>query len=131
MGYENNKPTKLGLDLGETASYPPYHGFMNAMPAYVGWLNSAGVKWAGGILGKRKDIGLPYITSLILLIDPEIGNFKAVMDGAYITNLRTGAQTAAALKYITKKKKITLGLSLWRKNTRPYPNLGYFPTIYY
>ncbi len=103
-------PTKLGLDLGESAPYPNYKGFMNAMPAYVGWLDSAGIKWAGGFLGKRKELGLPYITSLILLIDPQIGNFKAVMDGEYITSLRTGAQTAVALKYILNKKEINLGL---------------------
>ncbi|HOC82466.1 MAG TPA: ornithine cyclodeaminase family protein, partial [Synergistales bacterium] len=45
-------PTKVGLDLGETAEYPPYEGFMNAMPAYVGWLDTAGIKWAGGFLGE-------------------------------------------------------------------------------
>jgi len=103
-------PTKVGLDLGETAPYPPYEGFMNAMPAYVGWLDSAGIKWAGGFLGERRKMGLPYITSLILLIDPKIGNFRAVMDGALITNLRTGAQTAVALKYLPNKKSLNIGL---------------------
>jgi ornithine cyclodeaminase/alanine dehydrogenase len=103
-------PPKVGLDLGETADFPPYEGFMNAMPAYVGWLDSAGIKWAGGLLGQRKKRGLPYITSLILLMDPRIGNFRAVMDGALITNWRTGAQTAVALKYLHKDKSIRLGL---------------------
>ena len=46
-------PTKVGLDLGETAAYPPYQGFMNAMPGYVGWLTRRGssgpaVSWASG-----------------------------------------------------------------------------------
>ncbi|NLN49903.1 MAG: ornithine cyclodeaminase family protein [Clostridiales bacterium] len=103
-------PTKVNLDLGEVASYPSYNGFMNAMPAYVGWMDSAGIKWAGGFLGERKKMGLPYITSMILLIDPKIGNFRAVMDGAHITNLRTGAQSAVALKYLHNKKTIKLGL---------------------
>ncbi len=103
-------PPKIGLDLGETAVYPPYEGFMNAMPAYVGWLDSAGIKWAGGLLGERKKRGLPYITAMILLMDPRIGNFRAVMDGALITNWRTGAQTAVALKYLHKDKSIRLGL---------------------
>ena len=103
-------PTKVNLDLGETNPFPPYKGFMNAMPAYVGWADTAGIKWAGGFLGKRKEMGLPYITSLILLIDSEIGYFKAVMDGAHITNLRTGAQTANALRYMLNKKSIKLGL---------------------
>ncbi|MEJ2284275.1 MAG: ornithine cyclodeaminase family protein [Desulfobacterales bacterium] len=103
-------PTKVGLDLGETAVYPPYEGFMNAMPAYVGWTDSAGIKWAGGFFGKRKKQGLPYVTSMILLIDPQLGTFTAVMDGALITNLRTGAQAAVGLKYLRKNRSVKLGL---------------------
>lgn len=104
-------PTKVNLDLGESASFPAYNGFMNAMPAYVGWSDTAGIKWAGGFLGERKKQGLPYVTSLIMLIDPRMGHFRAVMDGAYITNMRTGAQTAVALKYMYKKgKSLRLGL---------------------
>jgi len=104
-------PTKVNLDLGEAAPFPSYSGFMNAMPAYVGWADTAGIKWAGGFLGERKKQGLPYITSLIMLIDPKLGHFRAIMDGAYITNARTGAQTAIALKYMYKKgKSLRLGL---------------------
>ena len=102
-------PTKVGLDLGESATYPPYEGFMNAMPAYVGWADSAGIKWAGGFLGERKKQGLPYITSMIMLIDPQIGIFTAVMDGTLITNWRTGAQAAVGLKYLRKRKSVKLG----------------------
>ena len=112
IGFGEGKvinPTKVGLDLGETAAWPPYKGFMNAMPAYVGWLDSAGIKWAGGFLDNAK-IGLPYITGMILLIDPKTGQFKAVMDGAEITNMRTGAQAAVALKYLHNNKSIKIGL---------------------
>lgn len=104
-------PTKVNLDLGETALFPPYNGFMNAMPAYIGWNDSAGIKWAGGFLGERQAQGFPYITSMILLIDPRLGHFRAAMDGAYITNFRTGAQTAVALKYMYGKgTSLRLGL---------------------
>ena len=112
IGFGEGKvinPTKIGLDLGETAEWPPYKGFMNAMPAYVGWLDSAGIKWAGGFLDNAK-LGIPYIRGMILLIDPKTGEFKAVMDGAEITNMRTGAQTAVALKYLHDKKSIKIGL---------------------
>jgi alanine dehydrogenase len=102
-------PTKIGLDLGETAKWPPYKGFMNAMPAYVGWLDSAGIKWAGGFLDNEK-AGLPYISGIICLINPNTGQFTAVMDGAEITNMRTGAQAAVALKYLHNKKSIKIGL---------------------
>ncbi len=112
VGFGEGKvinPTKIGLDLGETAKWPPYKGFMNAMPAYVGWLDSAGIKWAGGFLDNAK-LGIPYIRGMILLIDPRTGQFRAVMDGAEITNMRTGAQAAVTLKYLHNKKSIKIGL---------------------
>lgn len=104
-------PTKVTLDLGESAAWPPYDGFFNAMPAYIGYQDMAGIKWVGGILGHRKAAGLPFICGMILLADPKLGIFRAVMDGAHITNLRTGAQTAISLKYLFKNQKtIRIGL---------------------
>lgn len=103
-------PTKVTLDLGEMSAYPPYEGFMNAMPAYVGHLDAAGMKFVGGFQGERKQLGLPYLTGLIVLVNPHTGNFTAVMEGAHITNLRTGAQTAIALKYMRKSRSLRLGI---------------------
>ncbi len=54
--------------------------------------------------------GVPYICGMILLINPKTGQFKAVMDGAEITNMRTGAQAAVALKYLHNNKSIRIGL---------------------
>lgn len=106
-------PTKVNLNLGETGGYPYFEGYMNAMPAYVEWAGTAGLKWAGGFLGERQKKGLPYITSLIMLLDPRTGEFTSVMDGAYITNMRTGAQTAVALQYIMPDDKKSLRLGLY------------------
>ena len=106
-------PTKVTLDVGEVAPYPPYEGFFNAMPAYLGYddYDVAGIKWVLGILGHRRKAGLPFISGMILLADPRLGIFKAVMDGKQITNLRTGAQTAVTLKYVFKGQKgISVGL---------------------
>jgi ornithine cyclodeaminase/alanine dehydrogenase len=102
-------PTKAALDLGEAAPWPPYKGFMNAMPAYVGWLDSAGLKWVGGFRDNVSH-GLPFLTSLTLLIDPRTGRFLSVMDGALITNLRTGAQAAVPLRRFYSGHRIRIGL---------------------
>ena len=99
-------PSKVNLDLGETGNYPFYDGFMNAMPAYIDWLNMAGMKWIGGFYGGRRAAGFPYMTGMILLLDPHVGRFLSAMDGAYITNLRTGAQTAVALSYFNLGESI-------------------------
>ena len=37
-------PTKVTLDLGESGGWPPYEGFFNAMPAYIGYQDNAGIK---------------------------------------------------------------------------------------
>lgn len=103
-------PTKLTLDLGETGNYPNYEGFANAMPAYIGWQDMAGLKWVSGFAGKRKEAGLPFINGLITLLDAQMGDFLAVMDGTEITNMRTGSQTATALSYLVKDSAITVGI---------------------
>jgi ornithine cyclodeaminase/alanine dehydrogenase len=102
-------PAKAALDLGESAPWPPHRGFMNAMPAYVGWLDSAGLKWVGGFAG-NPGAGLPFISAMTLLIDPANGRFLAVMDGSLITNYRTGAQAAVPLKWLHQGRRIRLGL---------------------
>ncbi|MBG9983181.1 ornithine cyclodeaminase family protein [Aerococcaceae bacterium DSM 111020] len=111
MGDETTKnPRKVNLDLGELDAYPDHDGFLNAMPAYIGSDTIAGLKWVGGIAGKRREAGLPFIFGMILLADPEVGGFKAVLDGQYITNIRTGAQTAVAIDYLFEKPSISIGM---------------------
>lgn len=103
-------PSKVGLDLGETGNYPYYEGFMNAMPAYVGFQDVAGQKWVGGFHGERKEAGLPYITALTFLINPHLGTFLSVMEGSHISNMRTGSQAAVALSYLIGRKNVTIGM---------------------
>lgn len=105
-------PTKVTLDLGQNQAWPDYDGFMNAMPAYIEWLDVAGLKWVGGFNGKRKEAGLPYINGMILMIDPQMGTFETILDGTFITNMRTGAQSAVAMKNLgfDRDQEITLGI---------------------
>jgi ornithine cyclodeaminase/alanine dehydrogenase len=102
-------PPKLSLNLGEDGKWPNYNGYMNAMPAYLGTLDVAGIKWAGGFWDNSK-VGLPSISGMILLIDPRTGVFRSVMDGAYITALRTAATTAVGAKYLANNSSKTVGI---------------------
>lgn len=115
FGHRHVKnPTKVTLDLGQNSIWPAYHGYMNAMPAYIktDTLDIAGLKWVGGFDGKRKAAGFPYINGLILLIDPQMGTFEAILDGSLITNYRTGSQSTVSLKYLgfTRNHPFSLGL---------------------
>jgi alanine dehydrogenase len=54
--------------------------------------------------------GLPTVMATIFLNDPKTGALIAIMDGTYITNLRTGAAGGIAAKYLARKNSKVIGL---------------------
>ncbi len=83
--------------------------FIHAMPAYIPSLESAGIKWVAGYPSNAAK-GLPYVSGLLILNDPETGFPFAVMDCTWITAKRTGAATAVAAKYLARKNSHTVGI---------------------
>jgi ornithine cyclodeaminase/alanine dehydrogenase-like protein (mu-crystallin family) len=83
--------------------------FIHAMPAYIPRLQSGGMKWVAGY-PQNQSKGLPYISGLLILNDPETGFPLAVMDCTWITAKRTGAATAVAAKYLARKDCATVGI---------------------
>ncbi|MDR1884823.1 MAG: ornithine cyclodeaminase family protein [Synergistaceae bacterium] len=110
MGEERVvNPTKVTLDLGIDGKWPGFNASMNAMPAYIGWQEIGGIKWIGGWYDNPAS-GLPFLSAMILLIEGKTGRFLAAMEGNHVTNLRTGAQSAVAMKYLTDKRELVMGL---------------------
>ena len=89
--------------------HPRTDSFIHAMPAYIPALNSVGVKWVSGY-PHNQNKGLPYINGLLILNDPETGIPMAVMDCVWITDVRTGAATAVAAKYLARRDSRTVGI---------------------
>ncbi|OLS27312.1 MAG: Alanine dehydrogenase [Candidatus Heimdallarchaeota archaeon LC_2] len=83
--------------------------FIHAMPAYIPSLNSAGVKWVSGY-PENQSKGLPYISGLIILNDPETGFPICVMDCTWVTAMRTGAATAVAANKLAKEESSSIGI---------------------
>ncbi len=83
--------------------------FIHAMPAYIPSLESAGMKWVSGYPGNQEK-GLPYISGLLILNDPETGFPISVMDCTWITAMRTGAATAVAAKYLARANSASVGI---------------------
>src|SRR5512137_386448 len=83
--------------------------FIHAMPAFIPSLHSAGLKWVSGYPENFKR-GLPYITGLLILNDPETGMPYSVMDCTWITAYRTGAASALAAKYLANPKSEVAGI---------------------
>ena len=83
--------------------------FIHAMPAYIPSMESAGIKWVSGYPENFKR-GLPYISGLLILNDPETGIPYTVMDCTWITACRTGAASALSAKYLARPESETVGI---------------------
>ena len=80
-----------------------YDGDFRTMPAYLEDLDAAGVKVVNVHPRNPEQKGLPSIMATILLLDPATGTPIAIMDGTWITNMRTGASSGIATKYLARK----------------------------
>jgi len=89
--------------------HPRPDAFIHAMPAYIPSVQAAGLKWVSGYPGNQTK-GLPYITGLLILNDPDTGVPLAVMDCTWITAQRTGAATAVAAKYLARPESASIGI---------------------
>jgi ornithine cyclodeaminase/alanine dehydrogenase len=97
-------PPKPGIHPGEGGD-----NFIHAMPAFIPAMKSAGVKWVSGYPGNQAK-GLPYITGLLIINDPETGIPIAVMDCTWITAMRTGAASAVSAKYLARPESSSIGI---------------------
>jgi alanine dehydrogenase len=87
-----------------------YKGKIGFMPAYIDTLNVAGIKIVGAYEENPKKYGLPRVIATTVLLDPETGLPTAIMDGTYLTMVRTGALGAVAAKYLARKDSEIAGI---------------------
>lgn len=87
-------------------------GDLRSMPAYIndGKMNIAGIKSVNVHPNNPRKHNLPTVMAMILLTDPVNGFPSAVLDGTYITNMRTGAAGGVATKYLSRKDSKVLTL---------------------
>jgi alanine dehydrogenase len=79
-------------------------GDLRAMPAYI---NGQGFHVAGiksvNVHPENRAHSLPTVMAVVVLTDPETGFPLAILDGTYLTAMRTGAAGALATKLLSKK----------------------------
>lgn len=100
---EVEMPAKIGI-------HPRGDCFIHAMPCWVGGsADACGIKCVSGYpINQAK--GLPYITGVFCLIDPETGIVKSVMDAGWITAWRTGAASGIYAKYFGNPETEVAGI---------------------
>lgn len=81
---------------------PKHNGLTLFMPAYLGADDRMAVKIVS-VFNDNAARGLPLIHALVVVIDAETGVPAAVMDGTYLTALRTGAASGAATDLLARQ----------------------------
>ena len=81
---------------------PRHEGVTLFMPAYLEDMDSLTVKVVS-VFSNNPRQGLPTIHALVLVVDAATGAPMAVMDGTYLTALRTGAAAGAATDLLARR----------------------------
>lgn len=72
------------------------------MPAYLADSDAMGAKIVS-VFPNNQKIELPTVHAVVIVVDAETGRPTAVMDGAYLTALRTGAASGVATDILSRK----------------------------
>jgi alanine dehydrogenase len=85
------------------------NGGLLAMPCGGGTPAALGAKLVSTFAGNRA-LGLPSVSGLYVLFDPKNGAPLSVMDGGYLTLIRTAAVSALATRVMARINARTLGV---------------------
>jgi alanine dehydrogenase len=85
-------------------------GDLRSMPAYIHGqgFDIAGIK-SVNVHPENAVYNLPTVMAVIILVDPQNGFPLAILDGTYLTSIRTGAAGALAAKLLSRKNTKVAG----------------------
>lgn len=95
---------------------------INCMPATLKTEKICGVKWVSVFPNNPKE-GIKNVSGLIILSEIEHGFPIAVMDGTFLTSIRTAAVGASAIKYLSRTDSETIGFIGAGKEARAHLDL--------
>ena len=75
------------------------------MPAYLKEMGALACKVVTSYVNNPAKHNLPTIMGKVLLQDPETGDVICIMDGGYLTAVRTGAASGVATRYLAREDR--------------------------
>ncbi len=90
--------------------FPSHEGVLLIMPGSLPQMDEAAVKLINVHTRNPVDHGLPTLIATIVLISPDTGEPVCIMDGTYVTGMRTGAVSGVATKLLARKASRVLGI---------------------
>jgi alanine dehydrogenase len=97
------QPVRTVLPFAEKRS------FFGVMPCYVPSLPALGAKLVTVVPGNATR-GMDTHQAVIVMLDPVTGVVQAVLDGRYITEMRTAAVSAVSARLLARKNARVLGI---------------------
>lgn len=90
---------------------PHHKGLLTVMPAYIGGeMDALGLKVVTLYPDNPSRFKLPSVLGTVLLNDPRSGALIAIIEGTFITAMRTAACSAVATKYLARKDAKTVSI---------------------
>ncbi len=83
--------------------------FFSPMPGFIRGAGVLGAKLVT-VIPENAARGLPTHRATIVLLDPEDGALRAVMDGRYITEARTAAVSAVSVRHMARRDSKVLAI---------------------
>lgn len=108
--YKVHAERKVQMPAKKYLFYKKFKGDLRIMPCFIRGMDESGVKNVNVHPDNPRKFGLPTVMAMIELVDPETGFPISVMDGTWITNMRTGAAAGVATKYLARDNSEILGL---------------------
>ena len=96
-------PTRTHIDV------PDHAGTALFMPSYAAHFGNIGVKIVN-VFGNNRAKGLPAIQGLVCLFDSETGTPLALLNGTFLTALRTGATSGAATDLMARAEASSVAI---------------------
>ncbi len=89
-------PLRTNIDVKEASGNSLY------MPGYSAASKALGIKIVS-VYPNNANKGIPSVPATMILLDEETGQVCAMMDGTYLTRVRTGAVSGAATELLSRK----------------------------
>ena len=93
---KSNIPLRVNLNV------PEHEGQSLYMPGYAAEANALGVKIVS-VYPRNIEKGLTSVPATMVLVNSETGELCSIMDGTYLTRVRTGAVSGAATDLLSRR----------------------------
>lgn len=109
MGFRHFKTSPCSIPLRSEMKVDKADGVFLFMPALMAEADAFGTKIVS-VFPRNRQRGLSTVQGVYVLNDPTTGEILAVMDGIYLTAVRTGAASAVATQYLSRPDSTVLGI---------------------